>query len=86
MINNHSTLIDEIDGMTVKENILDLVNESLRAIDEAHASVSRLDYNSALKASITAVTSAEKAFFDDSLVSLLYFPTEHKYVAILLII
>jgi len=73
------TLIDEIEGMTVKKHILELVSESIKSINTAFKCTEKLDYDGALEASILAVTRAESAFFDESLVSLLYFPSEHKY-------
>ena len=36
-------------------------------------------FNVALRDSALALENAEKAFFDDKMVSMLYFPDEHKY-------
>jgi GPI-anchor transamidase subunit S len=36
-------------------------------------------FNTALQHSTLALEYAEKAFFDDKMVSMLYFPDEHKY-------
>jgi phosphatidylinositol glycan class S len=37
------------------------------------------DYDHALKHSVDAIELSEKAFFDPTMVSMLYFPDEHKY-------
>lgn len=65
--------------MSVKTHIADLVQDALQAISHAHSCTRQLNSACALEASIRAIKKAEEAFFDDSLVSLLYFPSEHKY-------
>ncbi|RUO97097.1 phosphatidylinositol-glycan biosynthesis class S protein-domain-containing protein [Jimgerdemannia flammicorona] len=53
-----------------------------RALDSLRLSCDTLqagDYASSLAHSILAIERAERAFFDPTMVSMLYFPDEHKY-------
>lgn len=72
-------LIQEIPGMTVNENIQKQVLNSLNSINKCHELIDLGDFEGASLSAIDAVVYAEGAFFDGSLVSLLYFPVEHKY-------
>lgn len=72
-------IVDQIPNMHVPARIAVLIDEALKALDAARAALDTGDVESALRNSKLAVHSAEQAFFDDKMVSLLYFPDEHKY-------
>lgn len=72
-------LVDEIPNMVVEDHISIKVRQSLDALDAVSKGLSAEDYIKALQSSIETVELAEKAFFDPTMVSMLYFPDEHKY-------
>ncbi|KAL9548368.1 hypothetical protein MBANPS3_005714 [Mucor bainieri] len=72
-------LVDEIPNMVVEDHISIKVRQSLDALDAVSKALSAEDYIMALQSSIETVELAEKAFFDPTMVSMLYFPDEHKY-------
>ncbi|KAI9335767.1 phosphatidylinositol-glycan biosynthesis class S protein [Obelidium mucronatum] len=91
-LNSLITLIESMENMVVLDHIRDEIMLSLNAIhkvqqilsDPLAGGVSEEDgghvnqHDVALAASIAAITAAERAFFDPTMVSLLYFPDEHK--------
>ncbi|KAJ3385321.1 hypothetical protein HDU92_003108 [Lobulomyces angularis] len=76
-------LIEEIDGMVVEDKIRDYVLISLDSIKKLYENLEKMNYNEANYLSQIGIQYSEKAFFDKSLVSMLYFPTEHKYAVYL---
>lgn len=72
-------LVDEIPNMVVQDHINSKVRKSLGALDLVSQALRKESYVEALQRSIEAVELAEKAFFDPTMVSMLYFPDEHKY-------
>jgi phosphatidylinositol glycan class S len=52
---------------------------SLDSLNQACQALQQEDYLKALQHSIHAIERSEKAFFDPTMVSMLYFPDEHKY-------
>jgi GPI-anchor transamidase subunit S len=74
-----ATLIETMPGMVVLDGIRDQVLSSLDAIANAQQAVVRGDYPAAMAQSTIAKTQAEAAFFDPTMVSMLYFPDEHKF-------
>jgi len=74
-----SKLIDSLPNMVVLEHIQRLVQQSVNQLNEAHDSLEKGDLTSALKSSREALRASESAFFDPTMVGLLYFPDEHKY-------
>lgn len=72
-------LVDEIPNMVVQDHINSKVRASLNCLAAVRQSLSEEDYLKALRDSIDAIELAEKAFFDPTMVSMLYFPDEHKY-------
>ncbi|KAG0739931.1 hypothetical protein G6F17_006843 [Rhizopus arrhizus] len=72
-------LVDEIPNMVVQDHINSKVRASLNCLTAVRQSLSEEDYLKALRDSIDAIELAEKAFFDPTMVSMLYFPDEHKY-------
>lgn len=65
--------------MVVQDHINSKVRASLNCLAAVRQSLSEEDYLKALRDSIDAIELAEKAFFDPTMVSMLYFPDEHKY-------
>ncbi|KAG2206584.1 hypothetical protein INT46_002839 [Mucor plumbeus] len=72
-------LVDEIPNMVVEDHISIKVRQSLDALDSVSKALSTESYIEALQSSIKTIELAEKAFFDPTMVSMLYFPDEHKY-------
>ncbi|KAI7870785.1 phosphatidylinositol-glycan biosynthesis class S protein [Spinellus fusiger] len=72
-------LVTEIPKMVVLDHIADKVQQSLAALQSACESINQGHYTPALQYSIEAIELSEKAFFDPTMVSMLYFPDEHKY-------
>lgn len=72
-------LVDEIPNMVVQDHIDHKVRESLGALDSVDSALEKEAYVEAFQSSIKAIELAEKAFFDPTMVSMLYFPDEHKY-------
>ncbi|KAJ3127982.1 hypothetical protein HK100_009429 [Physocladia obscura] len=85
-LNSLITLIESMENMVVLDHIKDEITISLDSISKVYEIVSAKsvntasshEHNLALAASRTAIISAERAFFDPTMVSLLYFPDEHK--------
>ncbi|KAI7895070.1 phosphatidylinositol-glycan biosynthesis class S protein [Mucor mucedo] len=74
-----SQLVDEIPNMVVQDHINSKVRDSLDALTSVSEALAVENYVVALQHSIKAIELAEKAFFDPTMVSMLYFPDEHKY-------
>ncbi|KAI8981885.1 phosphatidylinositol-glycan biosynthesis class S protein [Mycotypha africana] len=73
-------LVEEIPNMVVEDHISYKVHASLNALASVHEVLDvEKDYIKALQTSIEAIELAEMAFFDPTMVSMLYFPDEHKY-------
>ncbi|OAD68272.1 GPI transamidase GPI17 [Phycomyces blakesleeanus NRRL 1555(-)] len=72
-------LVTEIPKMVVLDHIALQVQQSLNALQLACDVLSQGKYTPALQYSIEAIELSEKAFFDPTMVSMLYFPDEHKY-------
>ncbi|KFQ14708.1 GPI transamidase component PIG-S, partial [Leptosomus discolor] len=72
-------LLDKIGNIVIKD---DVASEVYRAVASAQSAVAKLaagHLHSAFQASKEAVTSSERAFFDPSLLHLLYFPDDQKF-------
>jgi len=74
-----SKLIESLPNMIVLEHIQNLVQYSVNQLNEAHESLEKGDVICALRASRESLRASESAFFDPTMVGLLYFPDEHKY-------
>ena len=81
-LNSLVALIENIQNMVVKENIAYLVKESIVNINLS-STLLESNYKDAHLYSLKAISLAEQAFFDPSMVSMLYFPTEHFYAVCL---
>ncbi|KAI7882955.1 hypothetical protein K492DRAFT_205803 [Lichtheimia hyalospora FSU 10163] len=78
-LNSLAQLVMEIPNMVVLEEINTQVRHSLRDLELGREALKTANYESALKHSIRATKLAEEAFFNPTMVSMLYFPDEHKY-------
>jgi len=72
-------LVIDIPNMVVLDHIRTEVQVSLDSLNQACQALQQEDYLKALQHSINAIERSEKAFFDPTMVSMLYFPDEHKY-------
>jgi phosphatidylinositol glycan class S len=72
-----SRLIKNLPNMIVQDHIQTLVLESLDYLKKARNYLAENDLGSAAIYGRQAIVSAESAFSDKSMVSLLYFPSEH---------
>lgn len=72
-------LVNEIPNMVVQDHINIQVRQSLAALDSVSSALTQESYLEAFQSSVLAIELAEKAFFDPTMVSMLYFPDEHKY-------
>ncbi|KAI8143817.1 phosphatidylinositol-glycan biosynthesis class S protein [Fennellomyces sp. T-0311] len=72
-------LVTEIPNMVVLDHIALQVQESLHALELGCHALQAAEYDTALRHSIHAIELAEEAFFNPTMVSMLYFPDEHKY-------
>ncbi|KAF8621724.1 hypothetical protein AX15_007550 [Amanita polypyramis BW_CC] len=71
-------LVDEIQNMPVGKDVRDDVVNALDELDEMYVS-SEYSLKDTLQHSTRALTLASRAFFNPSMLALLYFPAEHKY-------
>ncbi|XP_029466804.1 GPI transamidase component PIG-S [Rhinatrema bivittatum] len=72
-------LLDQIGNIVINDNV---ASEVYRAVDSVHAAMLELEagrLEPAFRSSKDAITSSEKAFFDPSLLHLLYFPDDQKF-------
>ncbi|XP_009463456.1 PREDICTED: GPI transamidase component PIG-S [Nipponia nippon] len=78
-LNSLAQLLDKIGNIVIKD---DVASEVYRAVASAQSAMAKLatgHLHSAFQASKEAVTSSERAFFDPSLLHLLYFPDDQKF-------
>lgn len=72
-------IVDQIPNMHVPRHVAASIEEALGALATARLAVEQGDLEAALMSGKVAVRKAEEAFFNHKMVSLLYFPDEHKY-------
>ncbi|XP_075052905.1 GPI-anchor transamidase component PIGS [Mixophyes fleayi] len=72
-------LLDEIGNIVINDNVASEVYHSVSSIQIALSELEAGRLENAFKASKEAITSSEKAFFDPSLLHLLYFPDDQKF-------
>ncbi|KAG0062975.1 hypothetical protein BGZ89_010246 [Linnemannia elongata] len=78
-ISSLARLVRKTPNMVVLDHIQKDVTEALRDIGRSCEHLSRQEYVEALAASRDGLVKSETAFFDPTMVSMLYFPDEHKY-------
>jgi hypothetical protein len=74
-----SKLVTNLTNMVVLDNIATLCSTALDSLEKADEALKYQKYENALEEAREAAVASEKAFFDPNMVSLLYFPDEHKY-------
>ncbi|KAG0015354.1 hypothetical protein BGZ80_009902 [Entomortierella chlamydospora] len=72
-------LVADTPNMVVLDHIQKDVVDALKDVERSCQRLSEQQYVEALTASRDALVKAETAFFDPTMVSMLYFPDEHKY-------
>jgi len=72
-----SSMLQTLETIAVQDNVALLVKESMRSFKEASERLKLNDCEQAAQYARDAILSAEKAFFDPNMVSMLYFPAEH---------
>ncbi|XP_031447550.1 GPI transamidase component PIG-S [Phasianus colchicus] len=72
-------LLDQISNIVIKDDVASEVYRAVAAAQDAVAELAEGHLHSAFQASKEAVTSSERAFFDPSLLHLLYFPDDQKF-------
>ncbi|MGH0181139.1 UNVERIFIED_CONTAM: hypothetical protein FKN15_006307 [Acipenser sinensis] len=72
-------LLDEIGNIVINDNIASEVYSAVTSIQAAIAELESCNLGLAFQASKEATLSSEKAFFDPSLLHLLYFPDDQKF-------
>lgn len=72
-------VVDQIPNMHVPAHVAALMSRAISALHAAHGALGEGDAVKATVAATDALRLAEAAFFDEKMVSLLYFPDEHKY-------
>jgi phosphatidylinositol glycan class S len=78
-ISSLAKLVDEIPNMVVLDHIQAEIYQALSSLQQSCLALRSGVYSAALDHSIRAIKRAEQAFFDPTMVSMLYFPDEHKY-------
>ncbi|XP_069800584.1 GPI transamidase component PIG-S [Dendropsophus ebraccatus] len=72
-------LLDQIGNIVINDNVASEVYNSVSSVQIALSELEAGRLENAFKASKEAITSSEKAFFDPSLLHLLYFPDDQKF-------
>ncbi|XP_063258698.1 GPI transamidase component PIG-S isoform X2 [Prinia subflava] len=72
-------LLDKIGNIVIKDDVASEVYKAVASVQSAVTKLSLGHLHAAFQASKEAVTSSERAFFDPSLLHLLYFPDDQKF-------
>ncbi|KAG8122536.1 hypothetical protein E2320_018025 [Naja naja] len=72
-------LLDKIGNIVIKDAVASEVYHAVESAQQAMTELSLGHLDSAFQASKAAATSSERAFFDPSLLHLLYFPDDQKF-------
>ncbi|ORX84479.1 hypothetical protein BCR32DRAFT_266273 [Anaeromyces robustus] len=78
-LNSLAKLVGSLRNMVVKDKIKDKVDFALECLENAYKEVNGRNYKQVFLYSKNALIASEEAFFDPTMVSMLYFPDEHKY-------
>lgn len=73
-----SQLLNQIGNIVVSEEIRDLIVSAVNMGDASRTALRNSNLHEAYQNAQLALKSAEKAFFDPSLLALLYFPEDQK--------
>ncbi|XP_038059232.1 GPI transamidase component PIG-S-like isoform X2 [Patiria miniata] len=72
-------LLNQIGNIVIRDDIADQVYQAVSAIKQGHAYLQGGNLYRAFHDSKRAIAASEKAFFDPSLLELLYFPDDQKF-------
>ncbi|CAG0924627.1 unnamed protein product, partial [Notodromas monacha] len=75
-----SDLLDEIGNLVIRDEIGTEIQKAVSSIRSVHEFLDNSDLENAFRASLVALESSDKAFFDESLLELLYFPGDQKCI------
>jgi len=78
-LNSLAKLVGSLPNMVVLDKIQEKVLFALECLDNAYKEVNGRNYKQVFLYSKNALIASEEAFFDPTMVSMLYFPDEHKY-------
>uniref|UniRef100_A0A7S4HKN8 GPI transamidase component PIG-S n=1 Tax=Vannella robusta TaxID=1487602 RepID=A0A7S4HKN8_9EUKA len=80
-VNLHSLseMVQKLTNMMISDELQATVIESLAALSTSHEAIREGNYELAQEQSKLAMHKAHEAFFDPDMLSLLYFPDEHKF-------
>jgi phosphatidylinositol glycan class S len=74
-----SRMVQNLQHMVIQDHIDNKIQSSIHLVQEAQRHLEQGDYVQAMHVSAQAHILAEEAFFDPTMVGMLYFPDEHKY-------
>lgn len=72
-------LLGKISNMVINDHIQEQVWNALNSISQSTTALEKGNLTAAVVAAKTAIRSSEEAFFDPSILELLYFPDDQKY-------
>jgi len=78
-LNSLAKLVGSLSNMVVLDKIQEKVVFALECLDNAFKEMNGRNYKQVFLYSKNALIASEEAFFDPTMVSMLYFPDEHKY-------
>jgi len=78
-LNSLSSLLQRVHNMVINEHVSTLITQSAALLKAALEQLDSGNHDAALKLSRAAVANSESAFFDPSLLELLYFPQDQKF-------
>ncbi|XP_051903152.1 GPI transamidase component PIG-S [Hippocampus zosterae] len=78
-ITSLAQLLDQIDNIVINDNIAQQVSSAMASLQLAMAELESGNLAFALQYSKEAILASERAFFDPSLLHLLYFPNDQKF-------
>jgi phosphatidylinositol glycan class S len=73
-----SELLGEIGNLVIRDEIGEEIREAVDSVNAVDTLLMSQDLNAAFGESVEAHESSDKAFFDESLLELLYFPDDQK--------
>ena len=73
-----SELLGEIGNLVIRDEIGEEIREAVDSVNAVDTLLRSQELNAAFNASVEAYESSDKAFFDESLLELLYFPDDQK--------
>jgi len=74
-----SSLLQRVHNMVINEDVANRISNAVQLGNEAFEHLERGEFDSALKLSRQSIQDSESAFFDPSLLELLYFPQDQKF-------